>query len=673
MKRVYLLSAFCIAVVAAFGRQAGIEFNGLLWRSHELASKAESEVTVTIDQPSPVVGCGAAVVLTATVTGTAELSWLRNGEYIDGATTAAFVANQSGMYTVIAVALTCQVQSLPVEVIIESPLNAAIVLPSGNEACAGQQVLLQATGGNADWQWYRNGSAIAGANGSSYVASESGNYTVVGNAASPCASTSAPAEIVVHPLPQVSIFWEGNSTICAGDSISLVAALAPLEIIEWYFNGAPFGEGTAAVSVSLSGQYSAMATNLTTGCTNSTNSLTLEVLPVQSVAIAAIGSASFCDGQSAVLELLTGSGTVQWQANGQDVEGATGSVLQVTSASSYTARVIDASGCASSSNELSIEVYPLPNTALSIEGNGAAVLCGEGDVLIAQAETDDSYVWYASGEEVVGEVGSAFEIDQPGEYAVQLTNAFGCVAVSEPLFVEEYALPELVLEPSGLVTLCAGQTQYFEAICPTAVQYEWYADGVLLDEEFNGYLEAFEPGAFTVRVFDENGCDVMSSPANVQVLVVDTPSIIDGGITDEGQLLVSQAASGNQWYFNGEPISGATQSTYVAGASGVYTVISIEDVCESALSEGFSVTISGIEEQDTRISLYPNPCNDYFVLEGLPSGGSAYTIYDMSGRIVLEGNTTGANHRVDTQGLDTGMYRLVLSGGGQAAFAVCRF
>jgi hypothetical protein len=60
-------------------------------------------------------------------------------------------------------------------------------------------------------------------------------------------------------------------------------------------------------------------------------------------------------------------------------------------------------------------------------------------------------------------------------------------------------------------------------------------------------------------------------------------------------------------------------------------------------------------------------------LEGLPAGGSAYTIYDMSGRIALEGNATGANHRVDTQGLDTGMYRLVLSVCGQAAFAVYRF
>lgn len=671
MKKLFFVWPLCAVATACFGMPTVSATS--LSAFNVIARNSDAEVTVTINEQSPVVGCGAAVTLTATVTGMAELSWLRNGEYIDGATTSTFVANQSGTYTVIAVALTCQAQSAPVEVIIESPLSAAIILPAGNEACAGEAVLLQATGGNAQWQWYRNGIEIAEANGVNYLADLSGIYTVVGNGNSPCSSTSAPVEVVIYPLPQVALFWNGTPTICSGDSLFIVASSSTLEEIEWYFNGIAQSSGTTTIAASLAGEYSAIVTNLLTGCSNTTNALILEVLPAQNIVIASIGSTSFCEGQSAVLEMLSGNGAAQWQVNGQDLEGATGTVLQVNSAATYAAQVIDENGCASSSNELSIEVYPLPTTALFIEGNGAPVLCGQGDVLVAQAESGDAYVWFASGEEVAGAGTSSFTIDQPGEYAVQITNPFGCVAISEPLFVEQYALPELALEPSGLVTLCAGQTQYFEAICLTAVQYEWYAGGVVLDEEFDGYFEALEPGEYAVRVLDENGCDVTSPTATLQVLVVETPSISDGGITDEGQLLVSQAASGNQWYFNGEPISGATQSTYVASASGVYTVISIEDVCESALSEGFSVTISGIEEQDARISLYPNPCNDYFVLEGLPSGGSAYTIYDMSGRIVLEGNATGANHRVDTQRLDTGMYRLVLSVGGQAAFAIHRF
>ena len=115
---------------------------------------SEAALTAVIDQPSPVVGCGQPVTLTATITGALEISWKRNGEFITGATTNTFVANQSGIYTVVVVSLLCQLESAPVEVILESPLSAEILSPEGTSACQGDSVLLQATGGNAEWQWW---------------------------------------------------------------------------------------------------------------------------------------------------------------------------------------------------------------------------------------------------------------------------------------------------------------------------------------------------------------------------------------------------------------------------------------------------------------------------------------------------------------------------------------
>jgi hypothetical protein len=173
-------------------------------------------------------------------------------------------------------------------------------------------------------------------------------------------------------------------------------------------------------------------------------------------------------------------------------------------------------------------------------------------------------------------------------------------------------------------------------------------------------------------VFDENGCDVMSTPANVQLLSVVTPVIADGGITNEGQLLVVASASGNQWYFNGEAITGATQSTYVATASGMYTVISIEDVCESPLSDPFDVVISSIAEHGEKLSLYPNPCTDFLVFETTSLQGLPYAVYDASGRIVLQGHAAGSQTPIDVHALSPGMYRLVLIGGERVTFSVVR-
>ena len=479
-------------------------------------------------------------------------------------------------------------------------------------------------------------------------------------------------EVVINALPEVTLVWDGNPTICAGDSLVIAAALSGAEQLEWYYNGAAVATGEANFAAFLGGQYSALATNLLTGCSNETNALTLDVLSVQNIAIAAIGGTSFCEGQSAVLELIDGSGAVQWQANGTNVDGATESVLYAASAATYAAIVTDDNGCASSSNNLLVEVFPLPATALSIGGASSAALCGLDDEVLAEAEAGNAYVWFALGEELQGEVSSSLLIDQPGEYAVQLTNQYGCVAVSELLFVEQYGLPEVLLEPSGEVTLCAGQTQYFEAVSGSALQYEWYADGELLSDELNGYLETSEAGVYTVRVFDENGCDVMSTPANVQLLSVATPIITDGGITDEGQLLVVASASGNQWYFNGEAINGATQSTYEATASGMYTVISIEDVCESPLSVPFDVVISSIAEHGEKLSLYPNPCTDFIVFETTSLQGLPYAVYDASGRIVLQGHAAGSRTPIDVHALSSGMYRLVLIGGERVTFSVVR-
>ena len=77
-------------------------------------ANGEASLTAVIDQPGPVVGCGQPVTLTATITGALEISWKRNGEFITGATTNTFVANQSGIYTVVVVSLLCQLESAPV-------------------------------------------------------------------------------------------------------------------------------------------------------------------------------------------------------------------------------------------------------------------------------------------------------------------------------------------------------------------------------------------------------------------------------------------------------------------------------------------------------------------------------------------------------------------------------
>jgi hypothetical protein len=100
----------------------------------------------------------------------------------------------------------------------------------------------------------------------------------------------------------------------------------------------------------------------------------------------------------------------------------------------------------------------------------------------------------------------------------------------------------------------------------------------------------------------------------------------------------SSSQNGNQWYKNGQPIPGATGSTYSpTGEEGTYSV-KVRNECGDAYSE--PVILKELEHRGSRISfsIFPNP----FAFQGVisyslpPSTQKAScNIYDLQGRIVL--------------------------------------
>ncbi len=630
----------------------------------------EAALSAIIDQPSPVVGCGEPVTLTATIAGATEVSWLRNGEPITGATTNTFIANQPGIYSVVVVSLLCQLVSAPVEVILESPLNAEILSPEGTSACQGDSVLLQATGGNAQWQWYREGEPINGAVTAAYFATLPGSYVVVGNESSICASSSLPVQVTLNAIPDVSLVWESNPLICSGDSLAVLAALEPGDVLTWYHDEEPIAAVGTTYYASLAGEHHAEVFNTLSSCSAVTGSIYLEVLPEQAIIVESAGNASVCEGQSATLLVSEVEGTIQWFTNGLFVEGANATVLTTFSSGIYSAQVTDFNGCVSTSNAIVVEIGSLPSVEFVL-ADGTAVLCGPEDTVWVELEAGNAYTWY-NGETVLSdEVSNVLSITVAGDYAVQVANAAGCTAISELLSVQAFDIPSLDLLPGGTVNLCDGQTLFFEAIAELAVSYGWYYNGEPIDGEFGTAIEVMDAGEYAVIVLDENGCSAVSS-AQVELIAVATPIIVDGGVTPEGQLLLTDAASGHQWYLNGEEISGATGNSYLATEDGVYSCIAIEDICESSLSSGYELVLGGVLERSMVLKLYPNPAEDFIVFENSLLTGSTFSIYDVAGREVLSGVTTNARMTVDVSTLNAGLYRLVQGEGVQAAFSVVR-
>ena len=75
-------------------------------------------------------------------------------------------------------------------------------------------------------------------------------------------------------------------------------------------------------------------------------------------------------------------------------------------------------------------------------------------------------------------------------------------------------------------------------------------------------------------------------------------------------LLTSSAATGNQWYKNGSPISGANAPTYAADAIGSYTVANFINGCNSFPSAAKIITASNIVSPPIITALGPTEfCN----------------------------------------------------------------
>lgn len=148
---------------------------------------------------------------------------------------------------------------------------------------------------------------------------------------------------------------------------------------------------------------------------------------------------------------------------------------------------------------------------------------------------------------------------------------------------------------------------------------------------------------------------------NVSVLLNTTiPTPV---ISENGNILTSSSAIGNQWYLNGNLISGATNQQYEAFENGDYTVVVESDGC-STVSAKVSVNITGIEKisEDNAVNIFPNPTSGNALLQILSTENTSVVIgiYDLLGQNVHTENVNLMNGQnqipISTNGLSNGVY-----------------
>lgn len=241
----------------------------------------------------------------------------------------------------------------------------------------------------------------------------------------------------------------------------------------------------------------------------------------------------------------------------------------------------------------------------------------------------------------------------PGTHTITYTytNQNGCQGVATQQ-VSVGSNPVATVTASGPLSFCDGGSVILDA-GPGYGSYLW-SNGQTTQS-----ISVGVSGTYTVTVTSNSGCG--GNQASTPIVVNVYPGIF-ATITAIGNELHSSPALTYQWYFNGNPIPGATNQTYTATESGNYMVFVTDANGCSAYSSivEFSVGIDDIYTQN--LILFPNPGSGLFTVRGEfnQNVDIFLSVTNMLGQQLMSDeiirNTATINRTVDIDQFANGVY-----------------
>jgi trimeric autotransporter adhesin len=349
---------------------------------------------------------GGSVTLTSDTGVGYTYQWYDGSGPIVGATDTSFAATASGTYYVIDQNSTgCSTTSAST-VVTENPLPTAVIIAATSSIfCQGGSVVLNVPSvAGESYQWYRGGTAITGANSSSYTATLSGNYTV-GLTLAGCNNMTASEPVVdvttpaILPLTSSSFCWGGSSTL----SVGLVSGSGPATY-QWDMGGTAIAGATnATYTARTPGIYTASVTVVLAGCEINSDTATVTEFPLPNPHITQSGSYLSTENYFV---------TYTWSSSTSVLPSTVDSTL-IPAPGTYYLVVIDTNGCQSAA--ASITVTRLPN-------EGVVALAGKDiNVFPNPAQTTIQIVSPIMVRAVVGSMDGKTLIDQPNATSVDIS------------------------------------------------------------------------------------------------------------------------------------------------------------------------------------------------------------------------------------------------------------
>ncbi|WP_414661646.1 beta strand repeat-containing protein [Horticoccus sp. 23ND18S-11] len=605
------------------------------------------------------VTAGANVTFTVAATGspTPTLQWQKNGSNLAGQTGTSLTLSSvaladGGSYTCVATnsvtSVTSNAATLTVNAATVAP--AFSTHPTSQTVTAGANVTftVAATGSpTPTLQWQKNGSNLAGQTGtsltlSSVAVADGGSYTCVAtNSVTSVTSNAATLTVNAATVAPAFSTHPTSQTVTAGANVTFTVAAtgSPTPTLQWQKNGSNLAGQTgpsltlSSVAVADGGSYTCVATNSVTSVTSNAATLTVNAATIAPAFSTHPAVQTVPPGTNVTFTIVaTGSPTptLQWQKNGGNLAGQTGSSLTLNAvtaadAGSYSCVATNTAGTATSNAATltlsTVAVAP----AFTTQPTTQTVAAGTNVTfsVVATGSPTPTLQWEKNGGALAGQTGTSLTLTavtatDAGSYTCTATNPSGTVTSSAATLTVSAVAPTFTTQPVGQsVNAGTNVTLTVVAAGSPVPTLQWQKNGSSLAGKTGASLaltnvQVADAGSYTCIATNTAGTATSSAAALAVNAVTVAPAFtthptsqtVNAGTT----VTFAVVATGSpvptlQWRKNGTVLAGQTGLSLVlpnvqSSDAGSYVCVATNTV-SSATSNSATLTLNAVPVPNT--------------------------------------------------------------------------
>lgn len=543
-------------------------------------------------------------------------------------------------------------------------LIADMLSPDTTFVCMRDTATFQATDDPAyTYQWYHDGTPVAGAESPDLDVTEEGTYRVEISGVG-CTKLTPIAKLMVNPLPDSVVLTNDPMDNCIGDAVVLTGPLGSYDF-QWLNNGVPMPDISRELTVTADGDYRLRVTD-PLGCAILSDTFAVRFYAYPSPILSPPGGRyALCSGNTLTLEADNSQPGMTWQWRKDDIPITDADEFQfgATASGIYHAVVSNAIGCTTTTEADTVVIQASPVVDLNDETLPPQICSGNTLRLVTQNVIGQSYQWFRDGNSIPTASDNILDVNTGGAYSVRVNNAL-CEKFSETFELTVHPLPDAIIVNNAPATLCEGDPFALQAQEATGYSYEWLADGQILSAENNATINIIKTGNYALRVTNQFSCQD-TSPATTVIVNRKPPA----SITAEGDLIFCEGGNVHltanagtllqyEWIKDGTLMNGYTQRTVEIAQSGEFKVrVTNSNLC-SATSLPVQVNVVGYPVSTIASASGSTSMCERDSLQLTANTSGAFTYAWLLNEHPLEGATAAILHAKTP-----GSYRVVASAG----------